>query len=334
MVNIQNFIDKRYSTRNLSDEQFLEILPDLAQQLEQYNFVTTHPVKDLLQDWHKLCGWTTNGNYINSTSRLGMKLCEHFFPNFYDIETNTGQSFRKLWTKDNLIKILKWNRKSHSTPYISEIKRGIYFCCGLPKSTMYRPQLMKLACQLYGAKSVLDPCAGWGGRMLGAVAAGCDYWAFEPNTVTHQYLLQLAKFLNIQDKVNIFCDDARNMYQYAIPRVDLVLTSPPYFDLEVYCNEPTQSVTSCNNYDTWVENFLEPVIYKCLTRLKEDGHSCWNVGKVKNRDMAVDVKNCHQKYNYNRVDVLSVISSKRQTNQSSEKNLKNRDDTVVYKHLG
>ena len=39
---------------------------------------------------------------------------------------------------------MRWNRKSHSTPYLSEIKRGIYFNFGLPKSTMYRPQMAKM----------------------------------------------------------------------------------------------------------------------------------------------------------------------------------------------
>jgi ferredoxin len=34
--------------------------------------------------------------------RMGMKLCEHFCPNFYDIESSTGTSFKSLWTPPNL----------------------------------------------------------------------------------------------------------------------------------------------------------------------------------------------------------------------------------------
>ena len=35
----------------------------------------------------------------------------------------------------------------------------------------------------FGAKAVLDPCAGWGGRLAGAAAARCveRYVAFDPN---------------------------------------------------------------------------------------------------------------------------------------------------------
>lgn len=331
MVNIKDFVNKRYSTRNLSDSQFETILPDLAEEFSKLDFVPSYSDNDLRDDYKKLCKWTSKDNYINSTSRLGMKLCEHFFRNFYDIETNTGNSFKKLWTKENLIKILKWNRKSHSTPYLSEIKRGIYFCCGLPKSTMYRPQMMKLACMTYGAKTVLDPCAGWGGRMLGAVSAGCDYYAFEPNTVTYNNLLNLAKFLDIENKVHIYCDDARNIDNYDIPNVDLILTSPPYFDLEIYCHQDTQSINKCNNYDIWSNDFLKVVIGKSLSKLSPNGVSCWNVGKVSGRDMAIDVEKYHNLFGYEKSEILSVISSKRQTNQSSLKNLKNSDDTVVYK---
>ena len=331
MVNISDFVNRRYSIRNLSDSDFEQILPYLATEFAKLDFVSTHSDKQLLEDYAKLCKWNTADDHINSTSRLGMKLCEHFFPNFYDIETKNGNSFKKLWTKDNLIKILRWNRKSHSTPYLSEIKRGIYFCCGLPKSTMYRPQMMKMACIKYGAKHVLDPCAGWGGRMLGAVAAGCEYYAFEPNTETYNNLLRLAKFLGVEDRVHIFCDDARNMDVYKIPVVDLVLTSPPYFDLEVYTDEATQSINGCSTYSDWCDKFLDPVIASCLDRLSTNGASCWNVAKVRNHDMAKSVKEIHTKYGWSQAEQFSVISSRRQVHQSGSKNAKSSDTTVAFK---
>ena len=47
----------------------------------------------------------------------------------------------------------------------------------------------------YNAKSVLDPCAGWGGRMLGAASVGAFYHAFDPSTKTYEGLLKLGEFL-------------------------------------------------------------------------------------------------------------------------------------------
>ena len=156
MVKLVDILNKRLSTRNLSDVDFDAAVPDLAIELSHTSYYPQYTDDELNKEWVNLCKWTSIGNDINSTSRMGMKLSEHFCPNFYDIESSTGTSFKSLWTPPNLEKILRWNRKSHSTPYLSELKRGIYFCCGLTKNTMYRPQMMKLACMKYKPEIVLS----------------------------------------------------------------------------------------------------------------------------------------------------------------------------------
>ena len=331
MVKLVDVLNKRLSTRNLSDIDFDAAVPSLAVELSQTSYYPQYTDDELNKDWANLCKWSSTSNDINSTSRMGMKLSEHFCPNFYDIESSTGTSFKSLWTSTNLEKILRWNRKSHSTPYLSELKRGIYFCCGLTKNTMYRPQMMKLACMKYKPEIVLDPCAGWGGRMLGAVSYGVRYIAFEPNTTTYNNLMNMASFLGIQHKVTLICDDARNMKKYNLPNVDLVLTSPPYFDLEVYTHEQTQSISNTSTYQDWADSFLREIIKLSIEHLNVNGTSCWNVGKVKNRDMNIDVLKYHNEFGYDKMDVLNVISSKRQSNQTTTMNSKSSDTTVVYK---
>jgi 16S rRNA G966 N2-methylase RsmD len=327
---LENILNKRYSTRNMSDEQFEKILPTIAQELEKTSFYFSYTDQEMMSDWKKLCNWTTRENNINSTSRLGMKLSEHFCPNFYDIKNANGISYKSLWTATNLEKVLRWNRKSHSTPYLSEIKRGIYFNFGLVKNTMYRPQMSKMICDHYNAKSVLDPCAGWGGRMLGAVASGAHYYAFEPNTTTYNNLKKIIDFLEISDKVTIICDDALNMKNYDIPKVDLVITSPPYYDLEVYANESTQSITNHTTYESWAEDFLKGIVNLCIDHLNDTGISCWNVGKVSNKDMSTDIQTYHADRLFHKINEFSVVSSKRQMIKKKN-NDKSSDLTIVYK---
>jgi 16S rRNA G966 N2-methylase RsmD len=331
MVTANNILNVRHSTRNMSDVDFENALPQLAAEIEQVSFYHNYTDDQLRKDWKELCKYKSTEDYINSTSRLGMKLCEHFNPNFYHIESSTGTSFKSLWTASNLEKILRWNRKSHSTPYLSELKRGIYFCCGLTKNTMYRPQMMKLACMKYKPDIVLDPCAGWGGRMLGAVSYGAHYIAFEPNTETYNNLQTIVNYLGIQQWVTLICDDALNMKKYHLPKVDMVLTSPPYFDLEVYTHEATQSITKTSTYQDWADNFLREIIKLGLEHLNTNGVSCWNVGKVRNRDMNEDVLKYHNEFGYDSIDILEVRSSKRQSNQNTAKNDKSTDTTIVYK---
>jgi 16S rRNA G966 N2-methylase RsmD len=324
---IESFLGVKNSLRNLSDEEFENVLPILANELENINFYAQYSDSELYKDWMNLKNWNSNVDEISSTQRIGMKLCEHFFPNFYNIENKKGESFKSLWKSDNLEKVLKWNRKSHTTPYLSELKRGIYFNFNLAKSTMFRPQLAKMIVSNLKSKRVLDPCAGWGGRLLGCVSADVEYVAFEPNGETYNGLIELVKFLGIEDKVTLIKDSALNMQKYNLGKFDLVLTSPPYFDLEVYSHEDTQSINGFDNYRNWLDGFLNPLIQLSNLHLVDEGWSCWNVHNVGKMKMIDDVKDIHKMYTTQKL--FSVISSKRQTNQNTSEK-KNSDITICY----
>ena len=343
---INNFLNKKNSTRDLSDAEFENIVFVLAKELEQISFYTDYGDSQLMKDWLDLLNWNKIRNIYNnkfleqdlesnkeplsiaSRSRIGVKLCEHFFPNFYDIENKKGDSFKKMWVADNLVKMLRWNRKSHSTPYLSEIKRGIYFNFGLPKSTIYRPQMAKMIVTGLNGEVVLDPCAGWGGRLLGAVSSNAHYIGFEPNIKTYNGLLKLSKFLNIQDKVTLICDDALNMDKYDIGEVDIVLTSPPYFNLEVYSHEKTQSIYNNKTYDDWLDNFLNPLVNLCLSKLKDGGWSCWNVHNIGKMKMIDDIENLHK--DFSNVKEFSIVSPARHVSYTKKVNKKNKDLTRCF----
>jgi hypothetical protein len=326
---IEEFLNKRWSLRKLSDVDFEKHLPQLASELSSVDFVPRYTEEVLLRDWKMLQAWAGTGTHINSTSRLGIRLCEHFFPNFWDIEDRNGVSFRKLWGDSSLLeKVIRWNRKCHSTPYLSELRRGVYFCSGLSKSTMYRPQVARLVTN--GAERVLDPCMGWGGRLLGSVASGAEYVGFDPNTETFAHLNELVEFLGVGSRVHLICDDALHMDSYDLGKFDVALTSPPYFDLEVYSSENTQSIKGRNTYEEWESGFLKPLIRKTIAHLKPGGKSCWNVAKVRNHDMWESVHSAHFDVDFLQTGEYGVRSSARQVNQDANRNRKTVDMTVVY----
>ncbi len=331
---IEKFINTKNASRNLSDKEWEKVVPKLAKELAKVDYRYEYDDTQLWRDWQNLKKFNNPEIFINSTRRVGMKLCEHFFPNFFDIKSN-GKTFSELWKDPKVLEaVLRWNRKSHSTPYLSELRRGVYFTQGLPKSTMYRPLMAKTIVDHYGAKTVLDPCAGWGGRMLGAVASGAHYYAFEPNKETHYNLLRLARYLDIMDRVTIVCDDFLRVSSYNVPKVDMVLTSPPYFDLEIYDDDPRQSVEQFSTYKDWVKGFIIPSVDHSVDLLKKGGVSCWNVAKIRSRhDLRLEVQNCHEYRGMKIDEVFSVVSSRRQFNQRDRKNLKTTDDTVCFRYL-
>ena len=147
----------------------------------QIDYQFNYTEQELIEDWKKLQKYHNKDFGTAAQTRPGMKLCEYFFPNFFDIKNSKGKGFTDFWNEQDLQKVLRWNRKSHSTPYLSEIRRGVIFCNGLTKNTMYRPHLSKMINEYYNSKNTIDPCCGWGGRLLGTVSAGAHYTGFEPN---------------------------------------------------------------------------------------------------------------------------------------------------------
>lgn len=329
-MNITDVLGKKNSTRNLTDDEFENVVSQLAEELEFVDY--THNFSDtvLINDWKKLCNFTCTDNYTNSVVRVGSKLCDNFFPNFFHIKNDKGVSFESLWKKEHLIKVLKWNRKSHSTPYLSELRRGVYFCNGLTKNTMYRPHMAKMVCDHYKPNVVLDPCCGWGGRMLGAVASGAKYIGFDPNPETFDNLNRLSEYLSISDRVMLFNTGAENMHSLDFGNVDLVLTSPPYFNLEIYCDGIGQSENQYDNYDSWRDFWLKDVIQKSIEKLNVGGVSCWNVHNVKKMNMIDDVRDIHETLGYSCNNEFGLRSSARQSNQNKTKNKKTQDSTLCY----
>jgi tRNA G10 N-methylase Trm11 len=343
---IENYINKRWSIADmtlpkyqtdeydppedagLTDEEFEEILPTLVTELSEIDFTHNYTDEALKKDWEKLKK-TDFGKDTSSTTRVGMKLCEHFFPNFYDIESN-GKTFRVLWKDTTLLeKVLRANRKMHSTPYLSELKRMIYFSGGLPKHTMFRPHLAKAIVSEFGGERVLDPCCGWGGRLLGTVASGKHYVGFEPNLETYLNLVKMVNFLGIQKEVTLFNDVAEDMTEYEFDNVDIVLTSPPYFDYEVYCDSADQCENKFDTYDDWKDDWLKDVIKKSVDKLNPDGVSCWNTHNVTKMPIIADVENIHLEFGFNIEDIFSLKSSSRPTNLGEVK--KSEDITVCYR---
>lgn len=221
---------------------------------------------------------------IDTRSRPGHKILDHHMVNFWDVTNYKGKSVKNLITQELLEKALLTNLMMHSTPYPTEIRRMIVMTGGLGNVTKYRTVTTKAIVQYFGAKRVLDPCAGWGGRMLGTLAAAEDtyYCGCEPDTNTCNGLMNILSDEAIPTEVTQRADIWNDTIEKLLPtlqqeqKYDMVLTSPPYFNLEFY----TDGEQSTNNYptwDDWVNKWLKPVILGCLSCLNPNGTSCWSV---------------------------------------------------------
>ena len=280
---------------------------------------------ELRKDWKRLCETTTYKT--GSQFKPGMKLCQHFFPNFFEISNIKLNSFEKCWQNEELMnKVREWGLKSMSKLWMSWIRRAVYLAGGLPNSSFYRPHFAKQIIETYKPNfegNLFDPCAGWGGRMLGTVAAGWNYTACEPNKDTYNNLQKLIAFLDIDDRVDIRnCPVEEHKYK---DEADIVLTSPPYFNLEVYDSNISQSYYRFFEYNAWKEHWFIPLLEESIQNLSENGYSCWNVMNFGKQDLVETVMNVHQQKGYELVGTVGFKSP-----LANIRNLKNRDVTYIF----
>jgi hypothetical protein len=122
--------------------------------------------------------------------------------------------------------------------------------------------------QFFNIESMMDPFAGWGDRLIGAMKLGIEYRGFDPNTALHPgYKRMIEDLADDQSKYSVEMigfEDAVIEDSY-----DLVFTSPPYKDVEIYSHEETQSIIKFG--DSWLEDFYIPSLNKAWDSLREGG---------------------------------------------------------------
>ncbi len=77
--------------------------------------------------------------------------------------------------------------------------------------------------------------------------------------------------------IKLYCKDSRNMCEVEDNSVQLVVTSPPYYDLKDYNSEDKfNQIGNINNYNEYIEA-LNRVWEECVRVLNPDGKICINI---------------------------------------------------------
>lgn len=307
----------------------MESLPKTitTQELMSLDYRYNYSDDELMQDWEKLRA--TIKFKSGAQFKPGMKLCQHFFDNFWSIENEKGQSFAKAWADYQIMdQVREWGLQGMSQLWLSWIRRAVYMRASLPNSSFYRPHFSKQICMMtrkYEGR-VFDPCMGWGGRLLGTVAQGWHYTGCDPNKQTFANLQRMISFLGIDNSVSIHNIGAEEFDFASIDPVDVVVTSPPYFNLEIYTDDKNQSYNKHDTYTSWRDNWYIPLIEKSLAVLKDDGISAWNVMNFKGNDLVGDLISTHEKHGWNIVATVGFNSP-----LSNMRKLKNKDVTYLFR---
>ena len=216
----------------------------------------------------------------------GQTINRFLFPNMLTAlpKGRTSNSLRDRFlddTKlDRAIRICFEFRSGDKLAYPTAIRRALELVTGENiqnfKSQHARAIVEYLCPSIFGR--VYDYSSGYGGRLLGTSLSKLRYTyvGIDPNTETFKYLNYLSTF----------CDNNIELYnnvseEYQPENIDLAFSSPPYFNLEKYCDEPTQCMNRYTTLDEWFDGYVVPTMRNIYNGLNDDGVFATNIADYK-----------------------------------------------------
>ena len=214
-----------------------------------------------------------DGDVVSCGAGIGTTLCKYLFPNLqdtpskHDLDKKGAESiFAKFHNEGYLKRAIKFCFSyKNGCPVPTAVEGGLRLVGSAPSN--FRPMNAKAIYERFTPEggTIYDFCCGFGGRMLGALSSkkNFKYVGTDPNTETMYHLHQLGEYVEQvtgrEDSYELHCCGSEEFIGPA-NSVDFAFSSPPYFDLEVYSDEPTQCYNKFPKLDEWLEGYVRQTI--------------------------------------------------------------------------
>ena len=157
--------------------------------------------------------------------------------------------------------------------------------------SQFKPNVAKVLYDKLGSENILDFSAGWGDRLAGFYGSesGKYYLGIDPRKENHPIYREQKEFYekhrNMFFEVDKDCEFIESPAEDVDFKVyenmfDTVFTSPPYFSVERYSYEDTQSWVRYKEIDDWNKNFLQKTIENLWVSIKSGGYLLVNIADV------------------------------------------------------
>lgn len=155
-------------------------------------------------------------------------------------------------------------------------QREKFYTLTVRECEQFRPSFTAWLYHHLKASKVLDMCAGWGDRLIGALAAEMDtYHAFDPNTRLkpgHDEILKVFPPHALSDFKIHYKPFETSTVELQDDFYDIAFTSPPYFNLEIYSNDASQSSATYPTLQDWLQNFLFRTVSIAWRKIRTHGY--------------------------------------------------------------
>jgi len=198
-----------------------------------------------------------------------------YFPHWIDVRCGNSPSLRECWEDDKmlrelLIKTRRFCEKHGENWSTNRLRQNAKVYCAKQSVSNFNPVCARILYDNFAPNGIVyDMSMGWGGRLLGYHASNARlYIGCEPSTKTFAGLQALQRDIGKKPTALLRVGSERvNLSDYA-EQLDFAFTSPPYFDTEKYCDEPTQSYIAYPTLSRWLHDFMKPTIEKVYAGLR------------------------------------------------------------------
>ena len=139
---------------------------------------------------------------------------------------------------------------------------------------------------------IYDSSSGWGSRLLGSLCSNLPthYIGTDVNTENRGCYEELGEFYNTNcngsNTYELYYDGSEIIgdnpeFQNHINDVDLVFTSPPYFNREIYSTDKEQSCLKYPIYPEWLDGYLDKTLKTSYDVLKPERYCIINIADIK-----------------------------------------------------
>ena len=242
-------------------------------------------------------------NRIGLGNNRGQPLSRFLFPNMMTAEPKGrgSNSLKDRFLDDTKLKrairICFEMREGQKLVYPTALRRSLELVTG-ENIQNFKPQnaraIVEHLCPvLWG--NVYDYSAGYGGRLLGIGSSNMNYnyTAVDPNTETVNYLQYFNSL--IKQATGVEGTIVQSVSEdYQPEDVDLAFSSPPYFNLEKYSDEPTQCMVNYTTLDEWFDGYVVPTMTNIHNGLNNDGVFATNIADYKTYGQKEPVEVCER----------------------------------------
>ena len=210
--------------------------------------------------------------------------------NRWSVDGSVSPGPKRTWGSHKFMTTLMGSAYSLKMPKIN--KNILRTMIGLRKyiCSQFKPNVAKIIYDMFKSENILDFSMGWGDRLAGFYASehGKHYVGLDRRGENHPIYNEQSEFyekhlgfFEHERKSEFHCSPAED-FDFAPYNeyFDMVFTSPPYFSVERYSYDDTQSWVRYKDINDWNKDFLQSTLGNLWGSIKKGGYLLVNISDV------------------------------------------------------